>query len=60
MLDKQDVLALTGADAAEGLDPTPLGRGGGMKRFRAGTVVGAPQVTRCCHGDSYSSGRDDQ
>lgn len=38
----QDILALTGADAAEGLDPAPIGRA--MKRFRAGTMVGAPQV----------------
>eukprot|EP00903_Cladosiphon_okamuranus_P006700 g6539.t1 len=36
----KDILALTGADAAEGLDPTPIGRGG-MKRFRAGTSVEA-------------------
>eukprot|EP00904_Undaria_pinnatifida_P007045 jgi/Undpi1/3470/HiC_scaffold_16.g06842.m1 len=35
----KDILALTGADAAEGLDPTPIGRGG-MKRFRAGGIVG--------------------
>lgn len=39
----QDILALTGADAAEGLDPTPIGRGG-MKRFRAGSSVEASQV----------------
>lgn len=38
----KDILALTGADAAEGLDPAPMGRA--MKRFRAGTVVGAPQT----------------
>ena len=39
----QDILALTGADAAEGLDPTPTGRGG-MKRFRAGTSAYASRV----------------
>lgn len=39
----QDILALTGADAAEGLDPTPIGRGG-MKRFRAGTSTEASRV----------------
>eukprot|EP00752_Nemacystus_decipiens_P009523 g8512.t1 len=36
----KDILALTGADAAEGLDPTPIGRGA-MKRFRAGTPAEA-------------------
>ncbi|CAN0311152.1 unnamed protein product, partial [Ectocarpus fasciculatus] len=45
----KDVLALTGADAAEGLDPTPIGRGG-MKRYRAGTSVTAlaPQSPEPC------------
>lgn len=34
---------LTGADAAEGLDPTPLGRAG-LKWFTAGTAVGCGEV----------------
>lgn len=45
---KQDILVLTGADAAEGLDPTPLGQAG-MKLFRAGTAVGSHHVRKAAH-----------
>ena len=39
----QSILALAGADAAEGLDPTPLGRGA-IKRFRAWKPPGTLSV----------------